>query len=204
MGGGLAIDLGEWFSENRVTVRKNLDRYFSGRVRDQFTGRWFESFAAMGDPNRFQPSDLLAVEALSVVVPPESAAKLLITDAYRFNGLLERIPLDKDIWLVDKSEIGPGSAAHELHGALDDLKKVGWVTAGKLLAAKRPRLIPILDKEVKRVLKPPTGRFWLTMHEQLADRVRRNEILEACANAPDEVSLLRRIDVALWMYATHL
>jgi Family of unknown function (DUF6308) len=86
--------------------------------------------------------------------------------------------------------------------ALDDLAGIGWVTAGKLMAAKRPRLIPILDKEVKGLLKPPKKHFWVTMHEQLCDSNRRQVIAEACAQAPDEVSLLRRIDVALWMHAT--
>ena len=67
---GFAFDLGEWFSNNQTQVRRNLDRYFSGKARDQFSGRWFEKFAAMGDPVRFEPSDVLAVEALSVKVPP--------------------------------------------------------------------------------------------------------------------------------------
>ncbi len=202
MSEGFAFDLGVWFSDNQTQVRKDLDRSFGGKEGDKFSGRWFEKFAAMGDPNRFKPSDLLAVEALSVKVPPESAAKLLVTEADRFNDLLERIPPDTDLWDEDRSVIEPGSAAQDLHAALDDLWKVGWVTAGKLMAAKRPQLIPILDKEVKRVVKPPKGRFWVTMYDQLSDESRRQKIMEVCATAPAEVSLLRRIDVALWMHAT--
>ena len=63
---------------------------------------------------------------------------------------------------------------------------------GKLLAAKRPRLIPILDWKVELLLEPPTGRFWVTMHNQLADEARRRTIAEVCTAAPRDVSLLRR------------
>jgi hypothetical protein len=76
------------------------------------------------------------------------------------------------------------------------------VTAGKLMAAKRPRLIPVFDSEVKRVLNPPSGRFWVTMYDQLSDEGRRQKIAAVCSTAPAEVSPLRCIDVAQWMYAT--
>ena len=122
---GFAFCLGEWFSTNRTQVRRNLGRYFGGKVNDRFTGRWFESFAAMGDPNRFEPSDVLAVEALSVKVTTESAAKLLVTEADRFNQLLERIPHDVDLWEVPRLVIESGSAADCLHAALDDLRRWG-------------------------------------------------------------------------------
>ena len=70
------------------------------------------------------------------------------------------------------------------------------------MAAKRPRLIPVFDNEVKRALNPPSGRFWVTMYDQLCDEGRRQKIAAVCCTAPAEVSLLRRIDVALWMHAT--
>ncbi len=197
-----AFDLGEWFSANSSQVRHNLNRYFNGRPGDLFTGRWFDKFAAMGDADQFAPSDVLAVEALSVRVRPEAAATLIIADAERFNSLLQQIPDEIDLWDVDPSVIEAGNPAAELHAALDGLPRVGWVTAGKLMAAKRPRLVPILDKKVKGLLKPPRGRFWAGMQEQLSVEVRRQAIAEVCEVAPDGVSLLRRIDVALWMHAT--
>jgi Family of unknown function (DUF6308) len=63
-------------------------------------------------------------------------------------------------------------------------------------------LIPILNKEVKGLLNPPRGTFWTIMYEQLLDDGRRQAIGDVCKAAPDRVSLLRRIDVALWMHAT--
>ena len=44
------------------------------------------------DPNRFAATDILAVEALSVKVPPNSAAKLIDTQAEDFTALLREIP----------------------------------------------------------------------------------------------------------------
>lgn len=202
MAKGFAFDLGDWFADNQTKIRRHLDRYFNGGPRDQFTGRWFEKFAELGEPNRFGASDIVAVESLSVRVRPESAARLVVTEVDHFSDLLRELPSDRDLWEVDRSVVEPASDADRLHMELRKLKKVGWVTAGKLVAAKRPRLIPILDKEVARILKPPRGRFWVTMYDQLADPDRRHTIADVCHNGPAHVSLLRRIDVALWMNAT--
>jgi hypothetical protein len=104
---------------------------------------------------------------------------------------------------LPRSVVEPRYAADRLHAALKKLDGVGGVTAGKLLAAKRPRLIPILDEKVEGTLKPPKDRFWVTMYDELADSARRQIIAQVTDTAPAHVSLLRRIDVALWMDATH-
>jgi hypothetical protein len=93
------------------------------------------------------------------------------------------------------------SAADDLHARLKQLPKVGGVTAGKLMAAKRPRMIPIFDDRVDRMLAPKDELFWVSMHDELKDEQRRITIERVCAGAPAHVSLLRRIDVALWMAA---
>jgi hypothetical protein len=198
-----AFDLAEWFTENSEQVDHHLRRYFSGRPGDLFTGRWFDQFAAIADPNRFEASDLIAVEALKVEVPSEAASALLVTDPERFNHLLREIPRDQDLWERRRLDVDVGSKADDLHAALKALPKVGWVTAGKLLAAKRPRLIPILDERVQGLLKPRDEMFWVSMHDELSDESRRATIEQICRVAPPHVSLLRRIDVALWMAATN-
>jgi hypothetical protein len=60
------FDLTDWFTSNAEAVERDLKRYFGGDKSDAFTGRWFEEFAAIGDPNRFEPSDVLAVETRHV------------------------------------------------------------------------------------------------------------------------------------------
>jgi len=197
-----AFDLAEWFTDNAEQVDRHLCRYFGGKAGDQFTGRWFDHFAAIADPNRFEASDLIAVEALKVEVPSEAASVMLLTDPERFNGLLREIPREQDLWERRRLDVDVGSKADDLHAALKALPRVGWVTAGKLLAAKRPRLIPILDERVQGLLKPRDELFWVSMHDELSDESRRTTIAEICRVAPPHVSLLRRIDVALWMAAT--
>jgi hypothetical protein len=198
----LAFSLCDWFTDNAAQIDRYLKRYFDGASGDQFTGRWFEDFAAIGDTHRFEASDIVAVETLSVTVPPEAAAKLLVTDGERFNSLLRQIPREQDLWQVRRLAVDVGSPADDLHAALRTLPGVDWVTAGKLMAAKRPRLIPILDNRVKDLLKPPEGLFWLSLYDELSDESCRAAIAQACTSAPPHVTLLRRIDVALWMAAT--
>lgn len=198
---GLALDLGDWFEERKTEVRANFARYFGGHGDDLFTGRHFEHYSAMGNPDRFEPSDLLAIEALSVRLPEEAAAQLFIEKVSYFSELLADIPANIDIWNVPRSVMEDSSAAAKLHTRLrEDLDGVDWVKAGKLLASKRPRLVPILDDYVKSVVKPPKGRFWVSLYDQLLDENRRNTIAEVCECAPEHVSFLRRIDVAIWMH----
>ncbi|WP_052960193.1 DUF6308 family protein [Mycobacterium sp. EPa45] len=194
------FDLAEWFSDNADQVRSDLAGYFGGG-KQPFTGRWFEEFAAIGDPNRFEASDLLAVEALSVTVPTEAGASLLVAESERFNSLLRDIPREQNLWEVSRLDVNVGSAADRLHAELRTLPGIEWVIAGKLMAAKRPKLIPILDNEVRNYLKPPKNLFWVAMHDELSDPARREVIAEACQAAPAHVSLLRRMDVALWRAA---
>ncbi|MHA0284851.1 DUF6308 family protein [Mycobacterium sp. C3-094] len=172
-----------------------------GRYFTSFTGRWFEHFGAVGHPNRFDASDLVAVETLSVQVPPEAAAKLLVNEPDRFNVLLRWIPRSVDTWDASQETLQDGPTA-ELHTLLRTLPGIDWVIAGKLLATKRPRLMPILDNKVKNLLQPPVSPFWISMWDELSDELRRAAVAQVCADASADVSLLRRIDVALWMAAS--
>ncbi|MCV7192217.1 DUF6308 family protein [Mycolicibacterium brumae] len=193
---GFERDLAEWFTDNVDQVRADLESYFGGAK--PFAGRWFDEFAAIGDPNQFEATDVLAVEALSVAMPPEAAARLLLTETERFNALLRRIPREQDLWEVPRLDLSVGSPADSLHRELRTLRGVDWVVACKLLAAKRPRLLPVLDNVVNDYLNPPKGLFWVTLHDELSDTPRREAIATVCDSAPPHVSLLRRIDVALW------
>lgn len=193
-------DLAAWFTDNADQIRKDLQGYFGGG-KERFTGRWFDEFAAIGDPNRFEASDLLAVQALNVEVPPEAAAALLIADTERFNDQLRQIPREQNLWEVRRLDVTVGSPADDLHGQLRTLRGIDWVVASKLLAAKRPKLLPILDNVVNNYLKPPKGLFWVSLHDELSDASRREVIADVCRVAPPHVSLLRRIDVALWRAA---
>lgn len=74
--------------------------------------------------------------------------------------------------------------------------------AGKLLARKRPHLIPVYDQVIRCLLGRPE-KVWLKQHDQLAadDGALRQELrsLRSPADVPGHVSLLRVLDVVLWM-----
>lgn len=196
-------DLGEWFGRNKKQVRDDLGDYFEddASANDRYSGRWFDRYAAKSDPARFQASDFTAIETLGVRVDPETVALLLLEDrAADFNRLLARIPTEVELGSKDALKaIDAGSDARKLHKALIHLYDIKGVKASKLIAAKRPHLIPVIDKKVEDLLQPKKDLFWLTMHHELADPERRKAIEGVCDNAPSHVSLLRRIDVALWM-----
>jgi hypothetical protein len=98
--------------------------------------------------------------------------------------------------------VADGSPADQAWRLLLDLQDVGWVIAGKLLARKRPRLLPVYDRVVRcAVGRPPS--FWLALHTALrednAALYRQLLELRQAAGLPETVSALRVCDVAVWM-----
>ena len=198
---GLGVSLREWFDENRDAVPVYIERYFRGVGKNPkpYGGRHFEAFIQMSDPDRFGPMDFLAIQALEVSIPSGSALQILKAEVDKYNDLLNGLP-HEPIWEAERAVFEPGGAAIELFDHLDDLPGVGITKATKLMAAKRPRLIPIQDAFVQEELVLPKGRFWLPMYDQLADGPLREFIGGLTKGAPDGVSLLRCIDVAVWMH----
>lgn len=198
---GLAVYLGEWFETNRASVPRYIERYFHGvgKKPKPFDGRHFETFAGMGDPDRFEPTDILAAGALSVTIPSGSALRLLRDEAEKFNSSLGDMP-HGEFWEAKREVFESEGPAVKLFRILDALPGVGTTKATKLMAAKRPHLVPVQDTFIEEELMEPGGRFWLPMYDQLSDSALREFIGELTAGAPDEVSLLRRIDVSVWMH----
>lgn len=62
-------------------------------------------------------------------------------------------------------------------------------------------LDPILDNELKNLIQPPTSPFQISMRDELSDESRHPIFAEVCADAPADVSLLRRIAATLWKAA---
>lgn len=90
-----------------------------------------------------------------------------------------------------------------LRAAWDHLhtyKGIAAVMAGKLLARKRPMLVPVIDSVIVKALGAPPNETWSTLAAALQDEERRGRI-EALrpTTASEAVSTLRLLDVALWM-----
>ncbi|MFD4652883.1 DUF6308 family protein [Streptomyces sp. NPDC056721] len=189
---------------------EDLRRYFGiggPSATASFTGRRFEHLAGGGDRPAFADAvtadDLIAMQTLSVTVPATTALELLEGElGGQLSELLRQVPNGRDMVEVDASDLAPGSAADAAWHLLRSRRGIGWVTAGKLLARKRPRLIPVYDQVVKCVVGSPRS-FWLDLHAAvLADGCALHEELVALrrsAEVPETVSVLRVCDVALWM-----
>ncbi|WP_257134994.1 DUF6308 family protein [Streptomyces sp. wa1063] len=191
-------------------VADDLRRYFAIGLppgAGVFTGGRFEHLTGGGDrrqvANRFTAEDLIAVQTLSVTVPAPVALDLLEGPlGAQLSHLLRSIPADTDLADADASVVADGSPAHQAWSLLENQHKVGWVIAGKLLARKRPRLLPVYDRVVRCALgRPPS--FWTELRTALRENDgglhHRLIDLRQSAGLPDTVSALRIADVAVWM-----
>lgn len=99
-------------------------------------------------------------------------------------------------------------------------RALGETTASKLLARKRPRLLPIIDKEVKAQLCQDSGKkarkarnigFYRSMWEVMSDSglalpthlsdIREQAFRATCDERIRRLSDLRVFDIVVWMYA---
>ncbi|MFF9001163.1 DUF6308 family protein [Streptomyces achromogenes] len=189
----------------------DLRRYFGINLPPgaaAFTGSRFEHLSGGGDrpevADRITAEDLVAVQTLSVTVPAPVALNILEGPlGVRLSGLLRDIPRDTDMADAEAADLAPKSPAARAWQLLEDQPDVGWVIAGKLLARKRPRLLPVYDKVVRCALGRPRPSFWLALHAALGadDRALHRRLLALRQNTgvPETVSALRVCDVAVWM-----
>ena len=107
------------------------------------------------------------------------------------------MPTDVDLWDATDAEL---RVADEAWAGVESRHGAGYVRAGKLLARKRPRLIPVWDSVVKDFFDTP-GAVWASFRHCLADDDRRQSLAALLPPSwPQEMSLLRFIDVAAWMH----
>jgi hypothetical protein len=182
----------------------------------RYSGAYFERIGGGGDrpetAYQFTAEDLLAVTMLSVRIEGYHALHILDYQAGELNDLLARIP--SDIALQDpqaETFIIEGGPAWKLWEMICDIEprpedhRIGPVAAGKLLARKRPHLLPVYDSRIKKVLMRPRtdNSWWHDLHDQLTsdhDLVRQLQEVRARAGA-GHMSLLRVFDVMCWMFS---
>jgi hypothetical protein len=173
----------------------------------RFTGSRFDTWDSTGlrdaSVNRFTADDLVAVSLLSIEVSGEAAIRLLVDQAADFSTLLEELGPDRD--LADEQQTwGHDWAGWRLHRKLDDLPEVGPTTASKLLARKRPRLRPIYDSKVSKVIG--SENIWEPLRATLSERSglqQRLLELRSEAGLGEAVSAIRVFDVLAWMQGAH-
>lgn len=216
---GAIVKLPDILSEGSIDPAATLvSAYYRLTTKNlpAYTGSLFNAWTGGGDApgvaNRITSDDLVAVSFLSVDVPGEAAIGILDTHAGKVSALLEQIPANLDLAKVTaedfESLLGDNSPAHELWHVLRarDTGRwgVGETTASKLMARKRPNMIPIYDSVVGPVmgLKDSRGQ-WKSWHAALTDGSGLPQRLEEIRNRScitDPISDLRVMDIVLWMH----
>lgn len=214
----MCIDIPDELRDEGVTVGL-VEAYFAddpATVRARYSGSYFERLGGGGDrpetAYQFTAEDLLAVSMLSVPVVRYYALHVLDYKARELSGLLAQIPLDVTLADPDARELiaqdGPAQALwqvlHDIKSRPQARNRLGPIAAGKLLARKRPQLIPVYDSYVKKVLRRPTDdqSWWHDLRCQLIkdkDLVPELETVRARAGA-GHLSLLRTFDIMCWMF----
>jgi hypothetical protein len=185
-----------------------LQQYYSPADSDRprYTGARFEAMAALNaDPYSLGPADFLAVSMLSVNIPPRAAIRLLGTDASTITKHLKGISTETVI--VDSPDaLGAKSPANQLWRLLRDGDDgLGPTRTSKLLAAKRPLLVPIWDSFVHEATGLGTVNYWQRVQHVLTADEKYiwkwlGELKVQTPEVPPNVGELRILDVLLWMF----
>lgn len=181
-----------------------------------YTGSYYNSWTGGGDSgengNIITADDLIAVSFLSVKIPGKASIGFLDTHKGKISGLLKRIPSDINLADVSSAEfrriLGKGSAAQELWHVLRGRDTgrwgVGRTKASKIMARKRPHLVPIYDSVVAPLMGlKSSDNQWATWHGAfLEDRglPRRLRKIHEISGVEEVLSDLRVMDIVLWMY----
>ncbi|MGW1965096.1 DUF6308 family protein [Streptomyces sp. NPDC001935] len=204
----LAYRLRAFITDPQAVV--DLRRYFGiglPPAAEIFTGSRFEHLAGGGEQpetvDRITAEDLIAVETLSVSIPVQVKLDLLEGPlGAQIADLLPQIPSGVDLACADVTVVAHDSPADQAWRLLEAPYGMGWVIAGKVLARKRPRLLPVYDKVVRCALGRPRP-FWTSLHTALRDddNALHHQLLalRRTAGLPDTVSALRVCDVTVWM-----
>jgi hypothetical protein len=198
MGSGLERDVRRYLDDYAPWL---LVQYFRPE-HVRFTGRAFDTLGGGGSTpaaaNRFTPDDAVAVSMLSVQIPGETVLGLLHDS--KWTELLSEVGTDLELWTCGPEHVAAESPAARLWRELEASPGIGWVTAHKLCARKRPMLLPVYDSVVKAALQPNRNDFWEPLREELQDEdlVERLRALRDGIGLPD-LSLLRVLDVCVWM-----
>ena len=178
---------------------------------EDYTGRYFHVFADDDHPNEITERDIVAVSTLSVTIPAPVAIWLRSPEGRATVGeLLSGVRTDVDIWDAG-ALLGPEGNLWKLWDLLrraswpspKDNNDMGPTKVSKLLAAKRPRLVPVWDSVVEGMF-PRVKDYWAAFAHALSDESLRERLsVLSGAGAPAETALLRRIDAMLWMVGKH-
>lgn len=188
---------------NRKLAVELLQGYFAPGT---FEGAHFERFAGGGDrpdvQDEFTSDDLVAITMLGVSLKPSAALEVLEHRRDSLNGALKAIPADVHLTSLSADQIGRDWPVRQLLDDLVAIPGIGTTKATKLMARKRPHLVPILDSVVTKVLSVKKERYWEPLHAWLTadDRAqaKRLQDLRDESGIGSDISVLRVFDILAW------
>lgn len=168
-------------------------------------------------PNVITATDLLAVSFLSVNVPPRATWSIIETRSSELTSVLADIPASMPIedQKCESSTYASTSALQKLWNLLrrdeaGHLWKMGPTTVSKVIARKRPGLVPIQDSVVMRELRAEDATYWdmwwQAMHLEIDGQMVVIEFTKSLREKVPEasqLSLLRVLDIVIWMHGTY-
>jgi Family of unknown function (DUF6308) len=184
-------DLFQW---GEGDVRKNVAKYLN--PSGAYAAHSFDEGGAVS-PNEFTDSDFLAVGFLDTPIKALSYRQLKERRT-ELTALLSKVSAKVPLWEMSGATY---EAANSLNSALRDIDGLGPTRVSKLMARKRPRLIPILDSRVREFFEGQTENFWMPLSIALEDEVLRKDIdaLQSGDETAYKLSTLRLLDIAIWM-----
>lgn len=193
-----------------------LHRYYAGLIVGDctgFEGGHWDTFDPSGtrasSPDEFTADDLLSASLLSADIPPRAVVRILRDSDLRskLTTGLRHLNDDRDLASLTHDEIRRLEQTSALWGVLRKIGGLGPTRTSKLIARKRPRLIPIYDSVVGGAVYGSTTRgYWTRLHGALTadDHALHRHLvsLRNRAGLQQWVSPLRVFDVIAWLDAS--
>ena len=194
--------------QNNTKTKKLLLDYFNEDPQhDLYSGRRFNYLGGQSTPSEITADDLLALSTLSVPTPGSAAVELMEDQELRsqIHGILGELPenicctTEEGRALLTRKD----SRLAELFHLIKGVRGFGNVRASKLLARKRPRLVPIYDSVIRNALGVRgVNDHWQFMVDIFQDETllgRLKKLRDDLEMSADEISLLRIFDIVVWM-----
>ena len=196
--------------ENATAAIRLLEAYYAGPLGGTtlFEGGWWDDF----DPSHtressqdvFTADDLLSASLLSAPIEASAVLQIVHDKASQLSTALKALGEDRDLADLDAMETETLESSSAIWRELRSVPHIGPTRASKLIARKRPRLVPVYDEVVGNAVYGGTSvGQWTRLHTALTanDRHLAKHLvsLHQRASLPDYVSPLRVFDVLAWL-----
>lgn len=186
-----------------------LRGYYAGLIGTGmgFEGGWWDGFDPSGtrqsSPDTFTADDLLSASLLSAPIHP-TALLAILNQAQTLSAAIRKLGDDRDLAGLTNNEVRTLEMTSNIWQELRSIPFIGPTRASKLIARKRPRLIPVYDSVIGSAVYRGTSRGqWTRLHAALTandDALQKHlHELRTAADLPDEISPLRIFDVIAWL-----